>query len=122
MLEQCELRVTPARLREVVLAYRFECFTGGRQRGQEDITSHERKGISGDWRNYFTDRITRAFKERFGELLIATGYEDDLDWCAGPITLPFELPSFAANSRGTSGNLAFPFGPKKISLEPERAA
>jgi hypothetical protein len=89
LLEQCQLRVTPAQLREVVLASRFECLTGGRQRGQEDITAHERKGISGDWRNYFTDRVTRAFKERFGKLLIATGYEEDLAWRAGPMTLPF---------------------------------
>jgi lipopolysaccharide transport system ATP-binding protein len=71
--------VPAERLREVVIAYQFERWTGGRQRGQEDSTAHERKGIAGDWRNYFSDRIKRTFKERYGELLIATNYEKDLD-------------------------------------------
>jgi len=52
LLKQCDLRVTSERLREVVLASRFEKVTGGRPRGREDIAAHERKGVSGDWRNY----------------------------------------------------------------------
>lgn len=80
LLRECELPVTLERLRAVVLANRFEVLTGGRQRGCEDVTAHERKGVSGDWRVYFTDRVKRAFKERFGKLLIATGYEKNLDW------------------------------------------
>ena len=67
-------------VREAVLACRFEHLTGGRRRGQEDVRSHERKGVAGDWRRHFTDRVTRAFKERFGDLLVATGYEKDLHW------------------------------------------
>jgi lipopolysaccharide transport system ATP-binding protein len=80
LLRQCELPVPAERLRQVVLACRFEAITGGRQRGQEDALAHERKGIAGDWRNHFTPRLKRAFKERFGELLMGTGYEDDMDW------------------------------------------
>ena len=68
------------RLREVILANRFEARTGGRQRGEENIHSHERKGIAGDWRNYFSPELTRAFKARYGDLLIATGYEKGADW------------------------------------------
>ncbi|OAB63996.1 hypothetical protein AY599_16515 [Leptolyngbya valderiana BDU 20041] len=52
----------------------------GRDRGQEDITSHHRKGVSGDWRNYFDDRLKEIFKAKFGQTLIDTGYESDLDW------------------------------------------
>jgi len=63
-----------------VLANRFEAQTGGRPRGVEDVTAHQRKGVAGDWRNHFTDRIKRAFKARYGGLLVATGYEKDLDW------------------------------------------
>jgi lipopolysaccharide transport system ATP-binding protein len=80
LLDHCELRVTKAKLHEAILASRFETLTKGRQRGEEDITAHERKGIHGDWRNHFTDAVKRAFKERFGDVLVATGYECDADW------------------------------------------
>jgi hypothetical protein len=36
--------------------------------------------VAGDWRHHFTDRVTRAFEARHGELLVATGYERDLHW------------------------------------------
>jgi hypothetical protein len=53
---------------------------GGRQPGQEDERHHYRKGVAGDWRNYFTPQVTAAFKERYGDLLIALGYERGRDW------------------------------------------
>ena len=80
LIGRCGLPITADRLREVVLANRFEAQTGGRRRGVEDVTAHQRKGVAGDWRNHFTDRIKRAFKARYGGLLVATGYEKDLDW------------------------------------------
>lgn len=39
-----------------------------------------RKGAIGDWRNHFTDEHKAAFKDIAGDLLIALGYESDLDW------------------------------------------
>jgi Sulfotransferase domain len=80
LTQKCPLGVPAERVREAVLACRFEALTGGRPRGQEDVGAHERKGVAGDWRNHFTRRVTRAFKDRFGELLVATGYERDLHW------------------------------------------
>ena len=80
LLDKCELPVDRARFREIVLANRFEQLTAGRSRGEEDTAAHERKGIAGDWQNYFTDRVRSAFKERYGELLIGVGYEANLDW------------------------------------------
>ena len=50
LVGQCGLKTTPERLRAVVTANRFEA-RSGRKPGQEDRTSHERKGIAGDWRN-----------------------------------------------------------------------
>src|SRR5262249_48297045 len=76
---ECGLPIEEERLRSIIRANRFESLTG-RPRGQEDVTSHERKGVAGDWRNYFTDRVKRAFKARFGDLLVATGYKKGLDW------------------------------------------
>lgn len=54
--------------------------TGGRAQGEENVRHHYRKGVAGDWRNHFTPRITAAFKERYGDLLVQLGYETDLDW------------------------------------------
>lgn len=39
-----------------------------------------RKGIAGDWRNYFSDTHIQAFKEQAGDALIQLGYEIDGDW------------------------------------------
>jgi hypothetical protein len=79
LIDHCRLPVTREQLRAVVATHRFEA-RSGRKRGQEDQASHERKGIAGDWKNYFTNRIAKRFKERFGELLVETGYEKDDRW------------------------------------------
>lgn len=80
LIDFCKLPVTAKRLKEAVHANRFESVTGGRQRGIEDISSHQRKAIPGDWRQYFTKEIKQQFKIRFGDLLVATGYEKDDMW------------------------------------------
>lgn len=43
-------------------------------------TRFMRKGIVGDWRNYFDDRLIQWFKEEAGDALIAAGYEHDASW------------------------------------------
>jgi hypothetical protein len=80
LLDQGGLPVPRQRFREVVRANRFESLTGGRPRGQENPASHERKGISGDWRGHFSPRVKSAFKERYGDLLVMASYERDLSW------------------------------------------
>ena len=80
LIRQCQLPISSQRLKQAILDCRFEKLTNGRARGDEDIQAHERKGVSGDWRNYFTPAITYAFKNRYGGLLVSTGYERDLNW------------------------------------------
>jgi Sulfotransferase domain len=58
----------------------FEKLSRGRERGQEDVTSFYRKGVAGDWKNFFTERDKQIYKEEAGELLIRLGYENDHDW------------------------------------------
>jgi hypothetical protein len=53
----------------------FEKMTRDRQRGVESPGSFYRKGIAGDWKNYFTQRDRRAYEEEAGELLESLGYE-----------------------------------------------
>jgi hypothetical protein len=80
LLDRCELGVPRGRLRRAIESQSFERLSGGRRRGEEAMDSHYRKGIAGDWRNHFTDPVKDAFKERWGDLLVATGYESDLNW------------------------------------------
>jgi hypothetical protein len=67
-------------LQQAVGSASFEKLSKGRQRGQEDTSSFYRKGVAGDWNNYFTERDKEIYKEEAGELLIRLGYERDLDW------------------------------------------
>lgn len=79
IISHCAIDISNAQLREIVSRNSFTK-RAGRKPGEEDIASHYRKGISGDWRNYFTPKITQEFKNRFGQVLIDTGYEKDLNW------------------------------------------
>jgi len=51
-----------------------------RQPGQEDASSHLRKGITGDWQNYLTEDHRQRIMELVGEDLIWLGYEQSLEW------------------------------------------
>lgn len=79
LAEYCQIDVSRERLQTVVRNSIFEAATG-RARGDEDVNAHLRKGIAGDWRNYFTVKVKTKFKKQYGKLLIDTGYEKDLDW------------------------------------------
>jgi hypothetical protein len=54
----------------------FKRITRGREAGIEDQHKHYRKGISGDWRNYFDDSLRTYFREVTGDLLDVLGYQD----------------------------------------------
>ena len=69
----------PVDVRMAVRRHSFERVFG-RKPGTEDVASHLRKGVAGDWRNHFDSRLKTAFKERFGDVLTLTGYEPSLDW------------------------------------------
>jgi hypothetical protein len=51
-----------------------------RARGEENTGNFLRKGVSGDWKNYFTPEVARVFDEYAGDLLIKLGYERDHSW------------------------------------------
>lgn len=80
IFKYCKLSYPKKQLLNAVRINSFETKTRGRKIGQEDPGAHLRKGIPGDWRNYFTGKITGIFKKRYGDLLIKTGYEKDLHW------------------------------------------
>ena len=69
-----------ASLERVLADSSFAKKTRGREVGDEDVRSHYRKGISGDWMNHFTSAHVDYFKEHYNDVLLALGYEDDPDW------------------------------------------
>jgi hypothetical protein len=52
----------------------------GRKPGQESTSSFMRKGIVGDWKNYFTLEAKKKFDYYAGDALIGLGYEKDHSW------------------------------------------
>jgi lipopolysaccharide transport system ATP-binding protein len=79
IMEYCGIDATKKRIGEAVRAVSFEQLAQ-RRRGVEDVNSHQRKGVAGDWRNYFDDDLKERFKDLYGDVLIAGGYESDHDW------------------------------------------
>ena len=79
MIQYCEIKISQKELGMIVDNNLFENATG-RARGMEETSSHLRKGISGDWKNYFSPMIVDEFKRKFGDVLIQTGYESGLVW------------------------------------------
>jgi hypothetical protein len=85
-------RLNDPDLDEAVWRCTFEYQTGGElKRGETDIASvyknkngavtHAiRKGVTGDWKNHFTDEHKELCKEMIGTELIKLGYENDMNW------------------------------------------
>ncbi len=71
--------IDQSRLAAIVAKYSFEAQTG-RRPGNEDSQSNKRKGIIGDWRNYFTAEAAKEFNRLGGRALIALDYEADDSW------------------------------------------
>ncbi|MFC2074465.1 sulfotransferase domain-containing protein [Campylobacterota bacterium] len=80
LIVNLNLPIDESRLKFAVESNRFSKLAKGRKHGEEDQGSHYRKGIQGDWVNYFTPKIKEQFKELYGDHLILMGYELDLNW------------------------------------------
>ncbi|MBW7898501.1 Sulfotransferase domain protein [Candidatus Brocadiaceae bacterium B188] len=72
--ERCHINSPERIIRETIEKTSFETMSG-RNHGVEDAKSHQRKGISGDWKNHFTEKHMRTFREMGGEeFLRSVGY------------------------------------------------
>lgn len=66
-------------LERIVQRHQFARKTG-RKPGHEDSRSFNRKGIRGDWKNYFSLQHKQAFKSLAPGALVTLGYETDDNW------------------------------------------
>ncbi|MEM6299905.1 MAG: sulfotransferase domain-containing protein [Bacteroidota bacterium] len=71
--------VKEKQLDKIVEAYSFKNLTK-RKPGEESKQSFLRKGVAGDWKNYFNHESRQVFDQYGGETLIKLGYEKDNKW------------------------------------------
>jgi hypothetical protein len=76
LLRFLDVASSPELRRACIAAARFETLTGGRARGQEDVSAFLRKGIVGDWRNRFDAALNQSFLAIGGRLLAELGYPE----------------------------------------------
>jgi hypothetical protein len=74
LFDHCDVRLVDAERRALLAKYSFEALSG-RSQGEEDQGSKLRKGVAGDWRNYFTPSVESAFADITGDLLERLGYD-----------------------------------------------
>ncbi|MBW1813147.1 MAG: sulfotransferase domain-containing protein [Deltaproteobacteria bacterium] len=55
----------------------FKKYSGWRDQGVEDHHSHYRKGVPGDWKNYFNKDVADHFRLKTGDLLEVIGYKEE---------------------------------------------
>lgn len=73
LMKHCQIDIPDATLKVVLSDLSFQSLSG-RSKGSEDISSHYRKGVSGDWKNHFNSDVESHFFESTGNLLQDTGY------------------------------------------------
>lgn len=74
LLTHCDIKVPADVLGKVLDTYAFEKISGGRKPGEEDKTEKYRKGVPGDWKNYFDPGISKRFSKLYGDLPGNLGY------------------------------------------------
>lgn len=79
VLEHLEISYTPVVLSKAIEKNRFEILSGGRSRGEEDIQSHYRKGVPGEWKKIFDKEDIEIFRRHLGDYFEEIGYSLELD-------------------------------------------
>lgn len=74
-----EQEINEDKLLKTINKFSFKTQTN-RKPGEENSKSFLRKGISGDWKNYFTKQSAEVFNKYAGKTLINLGYEKDSSW------------------------------------------
>ena len=101
MFEFLDWKIPEDASEEAITSLTFRSRSGGRSRGELDTFSHYRRGVAGDWRNYFDRALGKLFEQANPRLLIDLEYESTETWWE---TLPetndalvLDKPAIAAN-------------------------
>ena len=79
-LQKVGVEINERRAQKVAAKLNFSIFSDGRKKGEENVKSHFRKGVSGDYVNHFNGLHKAICKQRIGRHLIELGYEINLCW------------------------------------------
>lgn len=77
LLSYLDVKVSAEKFDILCNRHSFESHTKGRSQGQEDISSHYRKGVSGEWKEYFDKDVMKHFKSVTGDLVEILGYAEE---------------------------------------------
>ncbi|BCJ76878.1 hypothetical protein CS0771_64220 [Catellatospora sp. IY07-71] len=67
-------RLPQAYVAGALARFSFERLSKGRRPGEEDVHSHYRRGVAGDWRNHLTEVHLKAITARYGDIVQQFGY------------------------------------------------
>ncbi len=73
ILDACAIDADDQRLSLALEMRSFEAMSG-RPRGTDGV-SHFRRGVAGDWKRHFTDRVAIEFATLYDDLVVKSGYE-----------------------------------------------
>ncbi len=87
-LKKCNLPLSAIKIKKISIDMilkelykkRFSAITQGRKKGLEDIKSHYRKGVAGDWANHFQKEHIDYFKKHYNDILLKLNYELTPNW------------------------------------------
>ena len=79
IFDHFDIKIPKPVLSQLIQDYSFKSLSG-RKRGSEEKCSHYRKGVHGDWKNYFDDRLAQRFKQLTRDLVVKLGYEPNNAW------------------------------------------
>lgn len=81
--ELADCSIDKERCADIVDSHSFKKMSG-RKAGDENARSFLRKGVVGDWKNYFTHEARIRFNSYAGSALVKLGYESDDSWVKEP--------------------------------------
>lgn len=78
LFSHCHFQLTGNDIKYLMEKYRLEEMKKKAQKNQpgNQGISHYRKGIPGDWQNYFNEKVQSAFAQHLGDLLKELGYRE----------------------------------------------
>lgn len=75
LLNYLQIEIPKAEFIALCDRHKFETMTKGRAQGEENINSHYRKGIAGDWKNHFDSSTLDYFYQVTEDLVEVLGYQ-----------------------------------------------